>query len=121
MSQFSKDQVQDMYYLSPMQEGMLFHAILNPGQSFYLEQITMKVKGALNIKCLEESMNVIMDRYDVFRTVFIHEKSKKACPSRIEKTAVPNRRNRSDTLNGQQSKQPKSMSTKNRIRSGVLI
>ncbi|WP_430515543.1 hypothetical protein, partial [Bacillus subtilis] len=23
MSQFSKDQVQDMYYLSPMQEGML--------------------------------------------------------------------------------------------------
>lgn len=50
MSQFSKDQVQDMYYLSPMQEGMLFHAILNPGQSFYLEQITMKVKGSLNIK-----------------------------------------------------------------------
>ncbi|WP_332603925.1 condensation domain-containing protein, partial [Bacillus sp. S1(2024)] len=77
MSQFSKDQVQDMYYLSPMQEGMLFHAILNPGQSFYLEQITMKVKGSLNIKCLEESMNVIMDRYDVFRTVFIHEKVKR--------------------------------------------
>ncbi|WP_434813447.1 surfactin non-ribosomal peptide synthetase SrfAC [Bacillus halotolerans] len=77
MSQFSKDQVQDMYYLSPMQEGMLFHTILNPGQSFYLEQITMKVKGDFNIKCLEESMNVIMDRYDVFRTVFIHEKVKR--------------------------------------------
>lgn len=76
MSQFSKDQVQDMYYLSPMQEGMLFHTILNPGQSFYLEQITMKVKGSLNTKCLEESMNVIMDRYEVFRTVFIHEKVK---------------------------------------------
>lgn len=77
MSQFSKDQVQDMYYLSPMQEGMLFHTLLNPGQSFYIEQMTMKVKGSLNIKCLEESMNVIMDRYDVFRTVFIHEKVKR--------------------------------------------
>ncbi len=50
-----------MYYLSPMQEGMLFHTLLNPGQSFYIEQMTMKVKGSLNIKCLEESMNVIMD------------------------------------------------------------
>ncbi len=38
MSQFSKDQVQDMYYLSPMQEGMMFHTILNPGQSFTLNK-----------------------------------------------------------------------------------
>ncbi|MCY8907532.1 amino acid adenylation domain-containing protein [Bacillus atrophaeus] len=77
MSQFSKDQVQDMYYLSPMQEGMLFHTLLNPGQSFYIEQITMKVKGSFEVKLLEQSMNVMMDRYDIFRTVFIHEKVKR--------------------------------------------
>lgn len=77
MSQFSKDQVQDMYYLSPMQEGMLFHTLLNPGQSFYIEQMTMKVKGDFSVRMLEESMNVIVDRYDIFRTVFIHEKVKR--------------------------------------------
>ncbi|KXZ12654.1 non-ribosomal peptide synthetase [Bacillus nakamurai] len=77
MSQFSKDQVQDMYYLSPMQEGMLFHTLLNPGQSFYIEQMTMKVKGNFSVRQLEESMNVIVDRYDIFRTVFIHEKVKR--------------------------------------------
>jgi amino acid adenylation domain-containing protein len=77
MSQFQKDQVQDMYYLSPMQEGMLFHTVLHPGQSFYIEQISMQVKGSLRKDLLEQSLNVIVDRYDIFRTVFVHEKMKR--------------------------------------------
>ncbi|WP_047151739.1 non-ribosomal peptide synthetase [Aneurinibacillus tyrosinisolvens] len=77
MSQFQKDQVQDIYYLSPMQEGMLFHTLLHPGQSFYIEQIAMQVKGSFRTDWLEHSMNVMVDRYDIFRTVFIHEKMKR--------------------------------------------
>ncbi|MGG6314126.1 non-ribosomal peptide synthetase [Paenibacillus macerans] len=77
MSQFSKDQVQDIYYLSPMQEGMLFHTLLHPGQSFYIEQIAIPVKGAFRTELLQRSMDVIMERYDIFRTVFVHEKMKR--------------------------------------------
>jgi amino acid adenylation domain-containing protein len=77
MSQFQKDQVADMYYLSPMQEGMLFHTLLHPGQSFYIEQISMRVKGSLRSDLLELSMNAMVERYDIFRTVFVHEKLKR--------------------------------------------
>ncbi|MBG9913393.1 peptide synthetase [Bacillus sonorensis] len=77
MSQFKKEHVQDIYYLSPMQEGMLFHTLLHPGQSFYIEQISMQVKGSFQKDLLEKSMNVIIDRYDIFRTVFVHEKMKR--------------------------------------------
>ncbi|WP_307893312.1 non-ribosomal peptide synthetase [Bacillus swezeyi] len=77
MSQFKKEHVQDIYYLSPMQEGMLFHTLLHPGQSFYIEQISMQVKGSFQKDILEKSMNVIIDRYDIFRTVFVHEKMKR--------------------------------------------
>ncbi|PZE20565.1 non-ribosomal peptide synthetase [Paenibacillus xerothermodurans] len=77
MSQFQKDQVQDMYYLSPMQEGMLFHTVLNPGRSFYVEQISMQIQGTFRADLLAESMNVIVDRHDIFRTVFVHEKMKR--------------------------------------------
>ncbi|WP_068503153.1 non-ribosomal peptide synthetase [Paenibacillus kribbensis] len=77
MSQFQKDQVQDIYYLSPMQEGMLFHTLLHAGQSFYIEQIEMDIKGSFQTDLLERSMNIVIERYDVFRTVFLHEKMKR--------------------------------------------
>ncbi|MCD2523924.1 lichenysin non-ribosomal peptide synthetase LicC [Bacillus licheniformis] len=77
MSQFKKEHVQDIYYLSPMQEGMLFHTLLHPGQGFYIEQISMQVKGSFQKDVLEKSMNVIIGRYDIFRTVFVHEKMKR--------------------------------------------
>lgn len=47
MSSFKRDQVQDMYYLSPMQEGMLFHTLHHQEKGFYVEQMDMNVKGTL--------------------------------------------------------------------------
>ncbi|WP_348936474.1 amino acid adenylation domain-containing protein [Bacillus sp. BS1807G30] len=77
MSQFKRDQVQDMYYLSPMQEGMLFHTLHHQEKGFYVEQLDMNVKGTLRHDLLEKSMNIIVERYDIFRTVFLHEKVKR--------------------------------------------
>lgn len=77
MSQFKRDHVQDMYYLSPMQEGMLFHTLHHQEKGFYVEQMDMNVKGTLRYDLLEKSMNIIVERYDIFRTVFLHEKVKR--------------------------------------------
>ncbi|MBY0185891.1 amino acid adenylation domain-containing protein [Bacillus aerophilus] len=77
MSQFKRDQVRDMYYLSPMQEGMLFHTLHHQEKGFYVEQMDMNVKGTLRHDLLEKSMNIIVERYDIFRTVFLHEKVKR--------------------------------------------
>lgn len=76
MSTFKKDQVKDMYYLSPMQEGMLFHTLLNEGAT-YFEQLTVRIHGELDAALLQQSMNTIVERYDVFRTTFLHEKVKR--------------------------------------------
>ncbi|BBP87062.1 hypothetical protein BsIDN1_06800 [Bacillus safensis] len=37
----------------------------------------MNVKGTLRYDLLEKSMNIIVERYDIFRTVFLHEKVKR--------------------------------------------
>jgi amino acid adenylation domain-containing protein len=73
MSQFQKDQVQDIYYLSPMQEGMLFHTLLHQEQHFYIEQLSMQVEGSFRTDLLEQSLHVLVDRYEILRTVFVHE------------------------------------------------
>lgn len=63
----------DLYGLSPMQEGMLFHALYDDGSEYYFEQMTCSIKGQLDPAVLEQSMNTLMDRYDILRTIFLHE------------------------------------------------
>ncbi|MFD0698798.1 amino acid adenylation domain-containing protein, partial [Paenibacillus sp. GCM10027628] len=78
MSQFKKEHVQDMYFLSPMQEGMLFHYLLAQGKTnAYFEQMSIRISGTLDIGLFAASLNRIVQRYDVFRTVFLYEKVKR--------------------------------------------
>ena len=45
MNQKTSSTVQDMYPLSPLQQGMLFHALLDPESPAYQEQIVMTLAG----------------------------------------------------------------------------
>ncbi|MDJ1631183.1 hypothetical protein QNN00_16085 [Bacillus velezensis] len=38
-------EIQDIYPLSYMQEGMLFHSLLDSGSNAYVEQISFTVSG----------------------------------------------------------------------------
>ncbi|WP_040497712.1 condensation domain-containing protein, partial [Fulvivirga imtechensis] len=69
----SANSIQDVYPLSPMQEGMLFHALLDEDADHYFLQYTYHLRGKLNIGCIERSLKALMKRYDILRTVFLHE------------------------------------------------
>jgi len=74
---FKKTDVKDIYSLSPMQEGMLFHYILDRKSSAYFEQTTFTLRGKINIKAFEKAFNKIIEKYDVLRTIFTYKKTKK--------------------------------------------
>jgi amino acid adenylation domain-containing protein len=74
---FSRNDVKDMYSLSPMQEGMLFHYIMDEHNPAYFEQVSYRVSGEINHQLVEQAFNVLIQRYDVLRTVFIYKTSKK--------------------------------------------
>jgi amino acid adenylation domain-containing protein/non-ribosomal peptide synthase protein (TIGR01720 family)/FkbM family methyltransferase len=63
--------LEDVYPLSPMQEGMFFHYLYDKSSLAYFEQASYRMKGDLNISYVEKSLNVLLKRHDILRTVFI--------------------------------------------------
>ncbi|MHA6534814.1 condensation domain-containing protein, partial [Paenibacillus sp. BAC0078] len=69
----SSGEIVSMYPLSPMQEGMLFQALMEPQSSAYFEQMLFAIQGSLQEANLEKSLSLLMERYDIFRMVFMYE------------------------------------------------
>ncbi|WP_245585916.1 condensation domain-containing protein, partial [Paenibacillus pinihumi] len=59
--------------LFPMQKGMLFHHRLEPNSQQYFEQMVLTAEGPLDIRTFEKSFNLLIERYDALRTVFLYE------------------------------------------------
>lgn len=68
-----KTAIEDIYPLSPMQEGILFHSLNRQGTSNYLEQVTYRIRGNLQIELVEKSFNELFKRHDILRTAFVYE------------------------------------------------
>ena len=66
-------QVQDIYPLTPMQEGMLFHALYDSSSAAYFEQTSYRLHGEINLELMKKSLNELFSRHDILRTAFIHE------------------------------------------------
>ncbi|WP_310587321.1 condensation domain-containing protein, partial [Fibrella aquatilis] len=62
--------IRDVYGLSPMQEGILFHALLDTSPSAYVNQISYRLTGQLEARRVEQSLQLLIDRHEVLRTLF---------------------------------------------------
>jgi amino acid adenylation domain-containing protein len=68
----AKENVRDIYPLSPMQEGMLFHALMDAGSASYFQQTAFRVAGQFDVPSVEQALDLLVARHDVLRTVFKH-------------------------------------------------
>ncbi|WP_343780318.1 amino acid adenylation domain-containing protein, partial [Virgibacillus salarius] len=65
--------IQDIYPLTPMQEGMLFHSLLDEHSTTYFEQKSFISKGNVHLDILEQSFIKLIERYEILRSVIVHE------------------------------------------------
>ncbi|HKV42521.1 MAG TPA: amino acid adenylation domain-containing protein [Blastocatellia bacterium] len=63
--------IDDIYPVSPMQEGMIFHSLLSPGSGLYCTQLACTLKGSLDASAFEQTWRAILDRHSILRTAFI--------------------------------------------------
>lgn len=65
--------LEDIYPLSPMQQGMLFHSLYAPSESVYFEQLSCTLRGNLNVQAFEQAWQQVVARHSILRTAFIWE------------------------------------------------
>ncbi|MDY7077385.1 MAG: amino acid adenylation domain-containing protein, partial [Chloroflexota bacterium] len=65
--------IKDIYPLSPMQQGMLFHSLYAPESGVYVEQSSWTLRGALDVSAFEQAWRRVVDRHSVLRTAFLWE------------------------------------------------
>ncbi|WP_405110960.1 amino acid adenylation domain-containing protein [Paenibacillus sp. FSL K6-1217] len=73
----NKRNVADIYGLSTMQEGMLFHSLKSDSNSMYLEQFSCKINGQINFEYFWNAWQKVIDDHSALRTAFVWEGVKK--------------------------------------------
>ncbi|PWV46108.1 non-ribosomal peptide synthase protein (TIGR01720 family)/amino acid adenylation domain-containing protein, partial [Chitinophaga sp. S165] len=65
--------IEDVYELTPLQQGMYYHWLSSPSSSAYFEQIAYQIKGELDVKALEDAYYFIIARHAILRTGFTYD------------------------------------------------
>ncbi|MBN9381659.1 MAG: amino acid adenylation domain-containing protein [Chitinophagaceae bacterium] len=69
-----KFEVEDIYTLSPMQEGILFTCLYKEDPTVYFEQLSYRMRDRdLHPEWVRESLRQLMGRHAVLRTIFMYE------------------------------------------------
>ncbi|MFC5350207.1 condensation domain-containing protein, partial [Azospirillum lipoferum] len=81
-------EVEDLYPLTPMQQGMLFHALYEPGGDAYINQMRVDVEG-LDVARFHVAWQGAVDRHDSLRAGFLWEGLDHPLQAIRRKAAVP--------------------------------
>jgi hypothetical protein len=73
----NRQNIEDIYELSPLQQGMLFHTLRDPDSAAYLEQLRFRIEGELDAARFREQWTRAMRRHAALRTALYWEKLEK--------------------------------------------
>ncbi|NAO25985.1 amino acid adenylation domain-containing protein [Pseudomonas syringae pv. dysoxyli] len=66
-------QIEDIYPLSPMQQGMLFHSLFDEGAGNYINQLRVDIRG-LDVPRFRNAWQAAVDNHDVLRSGFVSQR-----------------------------------------------
>jgi amino acid adenylation domain-containing protein/non-ribosomal peptide synthase protein (TIGR01720 family) len=62
--------IEDLFPASPMQQGMIFHSLRDPGSGVYVEQLRLRLGPDLDPEAFERAWPRVVDRHPALRTAF---------------------------------------------------
>lgn len=73
LSKNNKWQIEKIYPLTMMQQGILYHKLLDVESTGYIIQNVFEVNQELNIELLKQSFELLCDKHEVLRTCIVQE------------------------------------------------
>lgn len=67
------EHLEDIYTLSPLQQGMLYHISSAPGSRLYVDQSVCTLSGALDTAAFQSAWSTVVARHPALRTAFLWE------------------------------------------------
>src|SRR6266567_5365946 len=67
------EKFEDIYPLSPMQQGLLFHTLEAPESGVYCEQVALELEGNLEEEAFRQAWARVVERHTILRTSFMWE------------------------------------------------
>ena len=65
------ENIEAVYPLSPMQQGMFFHSLYAPDSGVYIGQLNCRFIGELDVDAFQRACQKVVDRHPALRTAFV--------------------------------------------------
>jgi amino acid adenylation domain-containing protein len=88
-SHMLKKNIEAIYRLSPLQEGILFHGLENPNSDVYFQQFSCKIQGIVDSQLWQQCWAEIAKRHGALRTLFTWEKRDQPLQIVRERVSLP--------------------------------
>ena len=69
----NKANIEDIYRLTPLQQGMLFHSLYEPEAEVGYEQTSCRLEGELDVAAFARAWSTVVQRHTILRTAFVWE------------------------------------------------
>ncbi|MFQ5584009.1 MAG: condensation domain-containing protein, partial [Calditrichia bacterium] len=65
--------VEDIYPLTPLQQGMLFHSLSTPGASMYCDQLSWIIDDKIDVTAMRTAWQRVVNHHPILRASFLWE------------------------------------------------
>lgn len=68
--------IENIFPLSPLQAGILFHSLYTPETGMYFEQFLCRIQGPVDSQAVEDTWRALIDRHQILRSAFVTKNKK---------------------------------------------
>jgi len=84
-----RDDIADIYPLSPLQRGLLFHSLYAPEAAQYFEQLTCRLEGPVDGEAFAAAWQALVDRHPILRSAFVSQSAREPVQVVMKHVALP--------------------------------